>query len=63
MSRARQTRWAPLECETVDVSLIGRMVERAAEADPPEPDRAVIAAAGRFARDPSEFAVDRQAAR
>jgi len=50
-----------LECEAIDVGLIGRIVARAAEADPPEPDRTVVAAANRFARDPSEFAVARQA--
>jgi transposase len=46
-----------LECETVDVGLITRMLERATETDPPEPDRTVVAAAARFARDPDEFAV------
>jgi hypothetical protein len=51
-----------LECEAVDVGLIARMVERAAEADPPPPQRTVIVAAGRFARDASEFAIDRKAA-
>lgn len=51
-----------LECEAVDVGLIARMVERAAETDPPPPDRTVIAASGRFARDASEFAIDRKAA-
>jgi transposase len=52
-----------LECEAVDVGLIARMVERAAETDPPAPERTVIAAVGRFARDPSEFAIEREAAR
>ena len=47
-----------LECEAVDVGLITRMVERAAENDPPPNDNTVIAAAGRFARDAGEFAVD-----
>jgi transposase len=47
-----------LECEAVDVGLITRMVERAAENDPPPAkDSTVIAAAGRFARDADEFAV------
>ena len=50
-----------LECEAIDVGLIGRIVARAAEADPPEPDRTVVAAANRFARDPDEFAVTRKA--
>jgi transposase len=52
-----------LECEAVDVGLIGRIVERAAETDPPQPDRTVVAAAGRFARDEAEFAVTREASR
>lgn len=47
-----------LECEAVDVGLIGRMVERAAENDPAPANGTVIAAAGRFARDAGEFAVD-----
>jgi transposase len=47
-----------LECEAVDVGLITRMVERAAENDPPPAEGTVIAAAGRFARDAGEFAVD-----
>jgi hypothetical protein len=46
-----------LECEAIDVGLIARMVERAAENDPPE-QGTVIAAAGRFARDAGEFAID-----
>ena len=49
-----------LECEAIDVGLIGRIVERAAENDPP-PEANVIPAAGRFARDPGEFAVDKEA--
>lgn len=52
-----------LECEAIDVGLIFRIVARAAETDPPAPDRNVIGAAGRFARDPDEFAVVREAAR
>ena len=46
-----------LECEAIDVGLISRMVERAAENDPPPEAGTVIAAAGRFARDAGEFAV------
>lgn len=46
-----------LECETVDVGLIARMVQRAVENDPPPAAAKVVAAAGRFARDPSEFAI------
>jgi hypothetical protein len=47
-----------LECEAIDVGLITRMVERAAENDPPPEQGTVIAAAGRFARDAGEFAID-----
>lgn len=61
--RVEQARLRALECGAVDVGLIARIVERAAEADPPEPERTVIAAAGRFARDPDEFAIDRKATR
>jgi hypothetical protein len=49
-----------LECEAIDVGLVTRMVERAAENDPPAPQGKVIAAAGRFARDPGEFTVTDQ---
>lgn len=49
-----------LECEAVDVGLITRMVQRAAENDPAPADPKVVAVAGRFARDPSEFTVTRQ---
>ncbi len=52
-----------LECEAIDVGLIARIVARAAETDPPAPTRTVVAAASRFARDPDEFAVTRQAGR
>jgi hypothetical protein len=49
-----------IDVEAVDVGLIARMLERATERDtdqPPSPAGIVIA--GRFARDASEFAVDR----
>jgi hypothetical protein len=52
-----------LECEAIDVGLIARIVARAAETDPPPPDRNVVSAANRFARDPDEFAVVREASR
>lgn len=48
-----------LECEAVDVTLIARMVERAAETTPTSPPQ-VVEAAGRFARDPDHFAVTRK---
>lgn len=60
--RVEQACVRALECEAIDVGLIARIVERAAEADPPPPERTVIAAAGRFARDESEFAIDRKEA-
>ena len=52
-----------LDAEAVDVGLVGRMLERAAdtaavEAQQPPPGRVVAA---RFARDPGEFAVNREA--
>lgn len=46
-----------LDCETVDVGLVARMLERAVEVDTSAPDATVVAAASRFARDPDEFAV------
>jgi hypothetical protein len=52
-----------LECEAIDVGLIARIVARAAEADPPAPDRTVVGGASRFARDPGEFAVTREESR
>lgn len=52
-----------LECEAVDVGLIARIVTRAAETGPPPPDRNVVSAATRFARDAGEFAVVREASR
>ena len=58
--RVEQACVRALECETIDVGLIARIVARAAETDPPAPDRSVIAGANRFARDPDEFAIDRQ---
>jgi hypothetical protein len=46
-----------LEAETVNVGLIGRMLERATEGveAPPAPEGKVVP--GRFERDPEEFAV------
>lgn len=47
-----------LECEAIDIGLVSRMVERAADTAPaPQPKGVVVA--GRFARDPDEFAVSR----
>ena len=61
--RVEQACVRALECETIDVGLIGRIVARAAEDDPPTPDRNVVSAANRFARDPDEFAIVRKAGR
>ncbi|MGH8934381.1 MAG: transposase [Egibacteraceae bacterium] len=50
-----------LDAEAVDVGLIARMLERAAETQPDQqPPPAGDVAAGRFVRDPDEFAVDRE---
>jgi transposase len=48
-----------LDAEAVDVGLIGRMLERATEREQPDEPASAIVIPGRFARDPSEFAVDR----
>ena len=54
-----------LDAEAVDVGLIGRMLERATErtSDQQQPAAAGNVVAGRFARDPDEFAVNREVAR
>jgi hypothetical protein len=50
-----------LDAEAVDVGLISRMLERAAERAPAEPARPAAAVVpGRFARDAAEFAVNRE---
>jgi transposase len=46
-----------LEAEAVSVSLIGRMLERATENQPPPAPASAAPATGRFARDPGHFAV------
>jgi hypothetical protein len=48
-----------LDAEAVDVGLIGRMLERATEREQPDEPASGNVIPGRFARDPSEFAVDR----
>jgi len=52
-----------LEAEAIDVNLISRMLERAKEADEPDARPEPVLVQGRFARDPSEFAVAKQANR
>lgn len=50
-----------LEHETVNVGLIGRMLERGTEhTTPPQPAPSGVVVAGRFARDPDHFAVRAQ---
>ena len=51
-----------LQCETVDVGLVARMLARAAEHDPPVEASNVVVATSRFARDPDEFTVTAKAA-
>jgi hypothetical protein len=48
-----------LDVEAVNVGLIGRMLERATEAntDTPPPPASTVVVSGRFARDPGHFAV------
>lgn len=46
-----------LETEVVSVSLIGRMLDRATESEPPAPAPPATSAASRFARDAGHFAV------
>ena len=46
-----------LEAEAISVSLIGRMLERATEKEPPAEASPPTAPAGRFARDAGHFAV------
>lgn len=52
-----------LDAEAVDVNLVGRMLARGREAAEPDarPDAVIIA--GRFARDPAEFAATKEARR
>jgi hypothetical protein len=51
-----------LDAEAISVPLIGRMLDRATEADPPEPSPAAAPATTRFARDPAEFKPSRRSA-
>jgi transposase len=52
-----------LEHETVNVGLIGRMLERGTEHTPTPESPPNVVVAGRFARDPDHFALTREAAR
>lgn len=51
-----------LDAEAVNVGLIARMLERATERATDPPPATGTAVTGRFARDPDEFAVNREAA-
>jgi len=52
-----------LEAETIDVNLIARMLERAREGIPPPSQAQLRLLPGRYARDASEFALDKGAGR
>jgi hypothetical protein len=52
-----------LDAEAVDVNLVGRMLERGREDAEPETRPANVIGAGRFARDPSEFAATKEVGR
>jgi len=50
-----------LDAEAVDVNLVSRMLERAREDAEPDTRPELVVVSGRFARDPSEFAVAKEA--
>ncbi len=52
-----------LEAEAVDVNLVSRMLERAREDAEPDARPELVFVAGRFARDPSEFAATKETGR
>jgi transposase len=49
-----------LDAEAINIGLIGRMIERATETDTTPAAKPTGAKAGRFARDPSHFATNKQ---
>ncbi|MDQ6909166.1 MAG: IS21 family transposase [Actinomycetota bacterium] len=49
-----------LEAEAVDVNLVSRMLERAREDTEPDARPELVVVAGRFAREPSEFAATKE---
>jgi hypothetical protein len=59
--RVEQACAKALEAEAIDVNLVARMLERAREAAEADPARPPNVVQGRFARDPSEFAVKSEA--
>jgi hypothetical protein len=61
--RVEQACQKALDAETVDVNLISRMLERAREATEADAAVAPNVIQGRFARDPSEFAVKKETGR
>jgi hypothetical protein len=56
-ARVEQACRTALEAEAVDVNLIARMLERAREAEPVPTPTQLRLVPGRYARDPSEFAL------
>ncbi|MDQ6928967.1 MAG: IS21 family transposase, partial [Actinomycetota bacterium] len=52
-----------LDAEAVDVNLVSRMLERAREDAEPDARPELVVVAGRFARDPSEFAATKEPGR
>jgi transposase len=61
--RVNQACQRALEAEAIDVNLVSRMLERAREAAEAETSAAPNVIQGRFERDPSEFALDKQTGR
>ena len=61
--RVEQACRTALEAETIDVNLIARMLERAREGIPPPSQAQLRLLPGRYARDASEFALDKGAGR
>jgi hypothetical protein len=61
--RVNQACRRALDAEAVDVNLVSRMLERAREETTPDTRPEAVVVQGRFARDPSEFAATKEAAR
>jgi transposase len=62
-ARVEQACARALEAEAVDVNIIGRMLERARESEETTAPQAPNIIQGRFARDPSEYAVRKEGER
>ncbi len=61
--RVEQACQRALDAEALDVNLVGRMLERAKEAEPPGAPAGPVVVQGRFARDASEFAATKEVGR